>query len=605
MSIKIRMRNISINVMALMIAAVSMSQSVVKAAAGIGAQKRPTQIDYVSGILNNSYSIVQTTIEKLPGASAQEGAEGVQGGKPVITRAQLDVLGPNRKSTKPLTVKLELPVPPVVIETHGATQVLDKVGKFVGAVGGPKGMVAGTAISGVAVLADYATHVAEKELNALYENQQFRISLLEIIPTRYYTIDTQTDQINPTALFYKEISEFEAQKERYLAALKAYQDMNARYTQSYTRVQALSSAGLSREQYQKTMAQSTELLNKTYENDVKPLLEAKNKEETRFSEMYSPYRIAIMASPAKPGNSCKPGSGPWELYVIYYEGAKQTNQIAVKYCVPNGKLSQNLIVELMSNDVRTIDAKNQQREFVPGGVRLAATQNATFAQSTGMQSGNYNATKTELFNWFTSMVSNPAGDGIGQFMVPFDLHELRTKIINDTTAANKAKMDGILTAMDGVIEQGREAKGSWDKMKQEQKEKAEADAQKQAREGGGNRGGDFGGSNEAAPDLSMPDVPEPDASAPDVLEPEPAAPGEQKQQASPAPRTGKPKPTKSKMPTLTEEQKAKGYIIGEAAVGVWTILNPEAAAKVDPRTKALWEQAKETYQVWQKTPKGK
>lgn len=436
--------------------------------AAISTHKVPAQIVNVSGSVNNMYSIVQTTIYKDVSRGTGNETQQSEAGKSIIQRSQVDTIGPNRQSTKLLDIKLELPIPPVSIETYGATKVLDKVGQFVGAVGGPKGMAVGVGLSGMAAIADYATGVAEQELTKLYENQQFRINLLEIIPSRYYTIDMQTNIITPSEQHFREGGEIDDYRKRlggYLDALKIYQDVQSRYAEWYKKLVAFDPSG-------KQVPGQWEQL-RAYDRDfVQKALVDKNRTETEFSKLYPPYRIAIMASPATPGNTCKQfGAGPWELHIIYYMGAEQTNQIAARYCVRNVKSPQTFMVELMQNEIQVIDAKTKQQRFMPGGIRIVAQNNATFSQSTGFQAGNFGADKTEVFNWFTSMVRNPAGDSIQQFMVPFDLHVLRQDVADKLKGVKDAKLEEVLKSMDVVIARGAEAKAALDKQKEEEKQK--------------------------------------------------------------------------------------------------------------------------------------
>jgi len=566
---------------------------------GTAPNKKPVQVLTVGGATtNNWYAIIETTIYRDVSKGAQVA--------PIITRSQRALIGPGKSKATPLSLKLEIPTPPVRIETYGATQVMTKVGQFVGVVGGPKGAAVGAGIAGMAALTDYAVHVAEQELNKLYQNQQYRINLIEIVPVAYYTINTSTNQVELKPGAEDSFLAYKQQQDRYLKALKEYQDMNARYAQSHARVQALSGAGLSKAQFEQTMAQSTRLLKETYEREVKPRLEAKNREETKFSRMYPPYRIAIMASPAEVGNACKQfgqGQGPWELSVIYYIGAQQTNQNAVKYCVPNTKDDQFLEVTLMHNNTKQIDTKNKIQEFIPGGIKIAGelkssqtsgNPNVSFARATGPRGGDYGASDTGVLNWFTHMIAHPEAGGIAQFMIPFDIYELREGVAKQLRETNDEKMEKILDSMDKVIAQGAAARQTWDTYKQEQKAQKEKEAQAvpapassaapaAAQEAGG----------EAAETSEVPA----EGSATPSAEEAASEPGQKPATSPVVSEESKGEPTtaskvqkkKSKILKLTEQEKAQAKIVGGLASDVYETYGPPA----DPKTQKTIQQLRQ------------
>ncbi len=428
--------------------------------------KVPARISYVSGAVNHGYSLVQTTIYRdvsTSGAIVEESLEidldnleelKSQPGAPKIIRAQLDLIGPNKQSSKVLDVKLETPMPPTSIESYGAAQVGHKIGDMVGAVGGPKYGKAGVLISGLSDLADLGLIVAENELNKLYENQNFKIVVLEIIPTRYYRINMNTQAIEPTAEFDNEIEPYNNQMTTYLEAFEQYRKVEHVYTQWHKKLTAFDPAGKKQSEWEKLRAYNRD--------EVMPKLLEKNKEENAFAKLYSPYRIAIMASAAEPGKSCGSyGKGPWEFFIIYYLGARQTNQIGVRYCVPNNKKSQELGVEIIGNTIQQVNVANKQQKFLPGGIRMYVKNNASFAQSTGLQEGNYGAQKTEVFNFFSEMVTNPmAGKGIGSFLVNFDVADIKNRAKQKGKKLLDSKIGKVLESMDKTIQTAKDVQSA-------------------------------------------------------------------------------------------------------------------------------------------------
>jgi len=85
-------------------------------------------------------------------------------------------------------------------------------------------------------------------------------------------------------------------------------------------------------------------------------------------------------------------------------------------------------------------------------VRLQAQSNATFAQATGIGQGNFNATQTEVFNWFTEMVKSPAGASVESYLVPFDVYAVRQSLAQQVSATKDTKIQALLDSIDGIIQ---------------------------------------------------------------------------------------------------------------------------------------------------------
>ena len=412
--------------------------------------KKPAIISSASGAVNNTYSLVQTTIYRNPQDPDKT--------KNIITRAQLDLLGPAKQASKPLELKLETPVPPVTIETYGATKIVDKIGQLVGSIGSipvpgqggaaavtdPKAVIAGKAIQTAAELANVAIKITEGELTKLYENQETRINLLEILPVRYYTIDQSTGKVNVTDDFLRDFSVYTKTLEQYLQAFEEYRKYENAYTQMVLKLRAVDPAGKKQDAWKIVRDYDT--------NQVQPRLKVKNQLEDQLARLFPLYRIAIMASPSVPGNTCgTAGKGPWELYIIYYLGARQTNQIAVKYCVANVQDFQRLMTEVVTNSIIQVNLQYGHQVFQPGGIRLIGQSNATFAQARGIGEGNFNASSTEIFNWFTEMITSPAGDSVDAYLVPFNVYDVRRSIAQQASAKpDDAELQALLKSVDNL-----------------------------------------------------------------------------------------------------------------------------------------------------------
>jgi len=434
---------------------------------GVDLGKVPASISYVNGAVNHGYALVQTTIYRDVSAGKFEQADiktesfeldldsieefKAQANGPKIIRAQLDVIGPNKQSSKILNVKLETPTPPTEIESYGAAQVGHKIGDLVGVVGGPKYGKAGAVISGLSDLAELGRVVAENEINKLYENQDFKIVILEIIPTRYYRINMNTNTIEPTDEFDREIEIYNDQLTRYLTAFEQYRKVEYVYTQWHKKLTAFDPSGIKQ-------PIEWEKLRKYNAEEVMPKLLEKNKQENAFAKLYSPYRIAIMASAADPGKSCGSyGKGPWEFFIIYYLGAKQTNQMGVRYCVSNIKKVQELGIEVIGNTIQQVNTVNKQQKFLPGGIRMYVKNNASFAQATGLQEGNYGAQRTEVFNFFSEMVTNPeAGKGISNFLLNYDVADFKRIAKQKGKEKLNKKIEKVLESMDKTVQSAKE-----------------------------------------------------------------------------------------------------------------------------------------------------
>lgn len=447
--------------------------------------KQTADVKRVVGTVNNTYSLVRTTIRRLSPSSSpstpsvsssmlsgQTGATAAAESKPIITREQVGLVGPLRKNSGPIDVSLYIPMLDAKIKTYGAPQLTNKIGQLVGAVStNPKGQMAGVGISTIGVLADYATQVAEQELNEAYGTQDYKFTVLEIIPTAYYQINSTNQKIEVTDRFLEDFPIYQKQLQRYKIAFELLRNINKVYAEwvqlyrgNYTQLAARNPAAAQRQ---------AQLIRDYYDNAVQPALDVKNREERALSDMYPPYRIAIMASPMEVGAGCgSSGKGPWEFNIVYYLGAQQTNKIGVKYCVPNPKDNQRLQVSLVHNAINELDSSNQV--FVPGGVKLvqalgdpSGQPNINFAQQTG-----YGALETEVFNWFTAMVTSPDGGDISQFLVPFDIYELKKAYVADKEAQKQAKFNTVLASVDQVILQAEKAKREMQAAEEKAKEAA-------------------------------------------------------------------------------------------------------------------------------------
>lgn len=451
-------------------------------------QKVAAHIDHVYGVVNNEYAIVQTTIQR----DANEAGT-------IVTRTQLDAIGPKRPSSNVIDVALEVPTAPTTIETYDAARVVDKIGQCVGAIGTemaqmaqkvaitPEDKAAGMAaeasamvgqmgVSGIAAIADYAKLIAEEELDSLYGNQHYRITLLELLPTRYYTIDEKTHMIEPTPRFWPELNRYNEEVEKYLSVLKKYNDYASLYQQWYATLEAVDPAGDDQKQWKALREYDTKT--------VQPALIAKNKQEKLVSQLLPPYRIAIMASPLLPGTKCGSfGSGPWELLVIYYVGAEQTNKISVNYCVPNPKKEQVFALELMQNALQRLDAAQKEQLIKPGGVQILAKRNASFAQAVDEESGDYGADKTQVLNWTTRLVTHGQGGDVAQLMLPFDLYSLRASVASAVRKRRDDKMDRVLSSLDSIIKRTKESKlGETQSIFLPKKEEAKGEAKADTKE---------------------------------------------------------------------------------------------------------------------------
>ncbi|MBA3954083.1 hypothetical protein H0X48_02070 [Candidatus Dependentiae bacterium] len=437
--------------------------------------RKPLVVSFVTAKTGNQYSVVQTTIYK--------DANKADGAPPIVTRAQLGIVGGKTQQSKPLNAPLEIPTAPVTLKTYGATAILNKVGTVVSSVGvssaQPEVAAVGTAISAASVIADYAVTIAEDKLSEMYGNQQIKINLLEILPIGLYTIDTETNKVNVTDEFIAYMPKYQKALSDYLEAFSKYRQYEIEYTKRFRVRQAEDPSGnISPDLWKKLIAIDTQV--------GKPLLEDKNKKEVAFSNMKSPYRIAVVMSPSNSDNRCTSGSGAFEFDIIYYLGAQQTNQIAVKYCVPSASSNQFISVEVVKNDIQPTPGTSPSgyQHFLPGGIRIKAESplNISFAQATGSDQGNLAASQTEVFNWFTKMLTNQNGNNIAQFMLPFDLFTLRKQVQEEYDQKQDAKTKQILDSIDKLTPQIQSTIGAFDAAKKAQAEKLLGDTTKTADE---------------------------------------------------------------------------------------------------------------------------
>lgn len=444
----------------------------------IAQEKKPVQVKEVWGNMPREYAIVYTTIVNNP---KDEKAEG----KPIITRREIGrVKAAENVAEGKLTsivVDKVLSIPQKPIEYK--SDIPDYASKIAGAIGGatpdPRGKAAAVAVNAIALLAKEGMRIAGQKMTEFYGNDPTTINMLEIVPTHYYRINTDTGEIQITDNFMPDLEKWNNLLGEYLPVAKEWNSVIVPYNKAYA-------------QWQKSDPTQTDeaqinSLSTMYKNTVEPVLKKRLALETQLAT-YALHRMAIIPDFNKPGTTCSAigYKGPWSLNVYMYIGAKQTNIFNIDFCVKNTDADQNIIVELIPN---TIDPKTTA--FRPGGVRFSSTldKTATFPVQTGTQRVNWDSTRSRLLNWFDELMVKDKATNINDYLISFDVMKIRDELAKEAEKTQKKEKKKNLELFDAAIKAAEEGTDKVLEQKEKQLELREKELEvkekeKEAKEAG-------------------------------------------------------------------------------------------------------------------------
>lgn len=385
-------------------------------------KKMPLRVASVVGSVPNEYAIVETTINRDPSK---------EDSKPIVTRAEIQPrLSPS--DTQPRPISFKLTVPQLEVD-NDISAITSSIADIAGAID-PK---AGVAAQAVHTLIDQGMQMANKAMNDHYEVDATQITLLEILPAKYYRIND--GKVEVTKEFKKDLKEYRKLMKDYLPIAKRFNEAITEYNKAYR--ESAGAMGFTEEKRK-------EILN-LYDTKVVPVLKEKLQTEAKFQQ-YPMQRIAIMAAMTKEDGNCQQAglAGQYQIYIYFYVGAKQTNQIAVPYCAHSREEIQDFVVTVLPN--RLI-----QGVLRPGGIELRAADNKTITFPVmGQFKVDYSNPESRDYSWFDEMVTSAKGDTLDQYMFPFDIYELLAKRKEEdkkkSDERTKANVSKLVSAIDKV-----------------------------------------------------------------------------------------------------------------------------------------------------------
>lgn len=405
--------------------------------------KAPLNIVGVNGLMPNKYSIVQTTITIKPDDYVY--ASKKLGPTPVITRAQVGSLGPTISACQ---FQAQLDVPDTPIDLLSSTQ---NIPELVTTIAGAVNPMAGIISDAVSAVLDIGLQMASDQINKTLGIQETTLGLIEILPAKYYRINSTTYDIELTPDFKQDLASYDALHNQAVPAVQAfnstnkqYEDQLIAYYKKYGTYELLNDDQESQADY--------DALIDLYNNQLVPALKTTVGLLTQL-EQYTLHRIAIMALNTNPGNSNISGwKGPFRLNIFFFLGAKATNTFTINFYVKDSGEIQNVLIKITPDILSTSPLR-----WNKGGIKLTAVDqnNQPCAQACQLgfqtlQTGtNFMAPESLLYSWWDSMIVSGDNNatGLTQYLLPFDMYKLQ----QDIQANNQAQNSTLSNAAETII----------------------------------------------------------------------------------------------------------------------------------------------------------
>ena len=405
--------------------------------------KAPLNIVGVNGLMPNNYCIVYTTITIKPDDYVY--ASKKLGPSPLITRAQIGSVGPSNTACQ-FQAQLDVPDTPIDL-LSSAQNIPELVTKIAGAVNPVAGAVSGA----VSAILDIGLQMASDQINKTLGIQETTLGLIEILPAKYYRINSDTNEIELTADFKQDLVSYDALHTQAIPAVQAFNTANNQY--GYQRMAYYNKYG------------TYELMDgdQQAEDDYNAILDQYNNQLVpslktavgllKQLEQYALHRISIMALNSKPGDSSIGGwKGPFRLNIFFFLGAKATNTFTIDFYVKDAGNIQNVSIKI-SPDILSTNPLRWNK----GGIKLVAVdqnnQPCTQTCQLGFQAlragQQIMAAESLLCSWWDSLIISDDGNatGLTQYLLPFDMYKLQKEI----QAKNQAQASAVSKAAETAI----------------------------------------------------------------------------------------------------------------------------------------------------------
>lgn len=375
------------------------------------------------GTLARNYIVVHTVIQKNPDKADS---------RPIVDRS---VIG-----NVPVAINKMLKVPEKLTNLQAdaginVMQMTGMIAQTIGSIGAAipdpraKAATAATslAVGTLGILTDQGLRIAGKVMDKFYGKDPSLLSMIEIFPDGYYTVDTTSGKVNVTSKWETDLVSLRELQKKYQPALQVFNDAYLNYTKEYNKALiSLESASESEE--------ATILANLTSLYDaLKPLARTKVEIEAKLANLQL-YRIALMRYNLPQLGTCGGvGTGPALLRLFVFLGAKQTNVYDITYCISN---PQN---ELHANIEFVLPYFDNKGAYHDGGVKIVCPDNTiNFQGLSASQDLVYGYSSTSVYNFYDTLLT-AVGDGYEQYLVPFDIYKLRADIEAEIASADAQK----------------------------------------------------------------------------------------------------------------------------------------------------------------------
>ena len=404
--------------------------------------KAPLNIVGVNGLMPHPYSIVYTTITIK--SDDYTYASKKLGPSPLITRTVLGSVG----ATNPVSqFQAQLDVPDSPIDLLSSTH---NIPQLVSTIAGTVNPAAGAVSGAVSAILDIGLQMASAQINKTLGIQETTVGLIEILPARYYRINSDTNEIELTPDFKQDLAAYDALHTQAIPVVQAFNNINKQY--QFQRIAYYKKYGTYDLPDDEDAENDYNALIDLYNNQLVPALKTAV-DMLKQLEQYNLHRISIMALNTKPGNSTIAGfKGPFRLNIFFFLGAKATNTFTMDFYVKDSGNVQNLIIKISPDILST-----NPMQWNKGGIKLIGVDkhNQPSSQTSQLgfltvQAGQQKIVpESSLCSWWDSMIisGDDSAKGLTQYLLPFDMYKLQKEVQDSSKTQNSAVLQAATTAM--------------------------------------------------------------------------------------------------------------------------------------------------------------
>jgi hypothetical protein len=365
----------------------------------------------------------------------------------------------------PTALNLQLKCPDKLTDLQAeaginVTQMTGMLSQTIGAVGSamqdPRAKAAGAAgaltVGALGILTDQGLKIAGKIMDKIYNKDGSLMTIVEILPARYYRIAGK--KVNVTEAFNNDLETLLALQSQYQPAVQAYNAAALKYNKARNEYLVVSD-DLSEEE-ENAKLDNLKVLKSSEDALARPMAEI----QAKLSQLQL-YRVALVAWNQDNIGTCGGvGSGPALLKLFVYLGAKQTNVYDIPYCVPNSGAD-------IHADIEFVAPYFDGAGYHDGGVRLVShlsnNKPEIYFQGLAVDGGvTFDNSSSDLYNLYKTMIMGE-GEGIDQYLTPFDTLKLKADL---EAAKQEAEAKGDTSTKEKLSSMLDEFKSAMEKVKE-------------------------------------------------------------------------------------------------------------------------------------------